>query len=172
MTTLGDLIGDKDEDAFGDFDLSEVQEILGELRETQPHDIAHAELIQQRALRGADILSEFMGKMVKTVGFLESKVNSIKNKAALNYSAPPGARVTADVRRSAAEADPGVEEASIKLARAKAGKIVLEKKFDLLIRQHHHAKDIANGLRRTILGMPTSSFPPRGNEEDVPEGYR
>src|ERR1700733_2328484 len=106
MTTLGDLIGDKDEDAFGDFDLSEVQEILGELRETQPHDIAHAEMIQQRALRGADILSEFLGKMVKTVGFLESKVNSVKNRAALNYVPSDGARLTADMRRAAAEADP------------------------------------------------------------------
>ena len=149
---ISDFLGSQVEEDFLSFDMTEIQEVLLKLKETDPIDLAHAELLQQQALRGADILVEYLGKIVKTVGYLEAKVNNTKNKAALEYKAPEGTRTTIDMRKFAAEASPDVEEAQIKLAKAKATKLVLERKFDILIRAHHNYKDIAMGLRRTILG--------------------
>lgn len=159
---LGDLIGANPEEDFRNFDLTEVQQVLGNLRETDAIDLAHAELLQQQALRGADILAEYMSKMVKTVAHLEAKVNSIKNKVSLDYTAPGGARTTVDMKKWAAECSPEVTTALEKLAEAKGGKVALEKKFDIMVRSHHHYKDIAQGLRRTILGFAPVK---------VPEGY-
>ncbi len=122
-------------------------------------------MIQQQALRGADIISEYLGKIVKTVGYLETRVNSTKNKAALGYQAPDGARTTSDMKKWYSESSPEVEEVQIKLAKAKGAKLVLEKKFDLLIRTHFHYKEIASGLRKTILGYGSQSI------DKVPEGY-
>ena len=68
---LGDFIGDKLEEDFGDFDLSEIQEVLEFLQTDNAIDLAHAEQLQQKALRGADILTEYLGKIVKTVGYLD-----------------------------------------------------------------------------------------------------
>jgi hypothetical protein len=161
---MSDFLGSQVEEDFLSFDMTEIQEVLAKLKETDPIDLAHAELLQQQALRGADILVEYLGKIVKTVGYLEAKVSNVKNKAALEYKAPDGARTTIDMRKFAAEASPEVEAAQIKLARAKATKLVLERKFDLLVRSHHYYKDLTAGLRRTILGYPVSSI-------NIPEGY-
>lgn len=159
---LGDFIGDQLEEEFVNFDLSEIQQVLTKLQYTEAIDLAHAELLQQQSLRGADILTEYLGKIVKTVGYLESKVNSVKNKAALHYQDPNGNRTTSDMKKWFSESSPEVEEFQIKLAQAKASKAVLEKKYDILIRSHHHYKDIAAGLRKTILGYSISK---------IPEGY-
>lgn len=160
---LGDLLGDELEEEFVNFDLTEIQQVLSKLQYTDAIDLAHAELLQQQALRGADILTEYLGKIVKTVGYLESKVNSTKNKVSLDYQAPDGSRTTADMRKWAGESSPEVEEVQIRLAKAKASKMVLEKKYDILIRSHHHYKDIAAGLRKTILGY--------GAPAKIPEGW-
>lgn len=160
---LGDLLGDELEEEFVNFDLTEIQQVLSKLQYTDAIDLAHAELLQQQALRGADILTEYLGKIVKTVGYLESKVNSTKNKVSLEYQAPDGSRTTADMRKWAGESSPEVEEVQIRLAKAKASKMVLEKKYDILIRSHHHYKDIAAGLRKTILGY--------GAPAKIPEGW-
>jgi hypothetical protein len=162
---LGDLLGTELEEEFVNFDLTEIQEVLQSLNDTDPQDLAHAEKLQQLSLRGADILTEYLGKVVKTVGYLETKVNSTKNKVSLEYTAPDGARTTADMKKWAGESSKEVEEVQIKLAKAKASKVVLEKKYDILIRSHHHYKDIAAGLRRTILGYSAST------PGKVPEGY-
>lgn len=161
---LGDLIGINSEEDFRNFDLTEVQQVLEQLRETEVIDLVHAEHLQQQSLRGADILVEYMAKMIKTVTYLEAKVNSVKNKVSLEYLAPDGARTTTDMRKWAAECSSDVSTVLERLAEAKGGKVALEKKFDILIRSHHHYKDIANGLRRTILGYPLSN-------NKVPEGY-
>jgi len=116
---MSDFLGSQVEEDFLSFDMTEIQEVLSKLKETDPIDLAHAELLQQQALRGADILVEYLGKIVKTVGYLEAKVNNIKNKAALEYKAPDGTRTTIDMRKFAAEASPEVEEAQIKLAKEK-----------------------------------------------------
>ncbi|CAB4197068.1 hypothetical protein UFOVP1290_588 [uncultured Caudovirales phage] len=162
---LGDFIGDKLEEDFGDFDLSEIQEVLEFLQTDNAIDLAHAEQLQQKALRGADILTEYLGKIVKTVGYLESKINSVKNAESLAYKAPDGSRTTTDMKIWAGNSSPEVEKISIALAKAKASKMVLEKKYDILIKSHHHYKDIAQGLRKTILGYSVS------DKEPVPEGY-
>ena len=149
--TLGSLIGFDLEEQFQNFDLTEVQQVLVELQSTEVIDLAHAENLQRLSLRGADILSEYIGRMIKTVSYLESQLNKIKNKAALDYKTPDG-KTTMDLRKFAAEASPEVEEINIKLAKAKAGKAVLEKKFDILIKSHHYYKDMALGYKKTIVG--------------------
>jgi hypothetical protein len=163
---LGDYLGTELEDDFMNFDLTEIQQVLERLAETDAIDLAHAELLQQQALRGADILTEFLGKMVKTVAYLEAKVNSTKNKVARDYKDPDGSRTTVDMKKWAGEAAPEVEELQIRLGRAKGSKLVLERKYEILVKSHHHFKDIAQGLRRTILGYSQST-----TNEKVPEGY-
>ena len=162
---LGDLLGSNPEEDFRNFDLTEVQQVLAQLQGTDAIDLAHAELLQQQALRGADILAEYMAKMVKTVSHLEAKVNSTKNKVSLEYLAPDGSRTTTDMRKWAAECSPEVSTAIEKLAEAKGGKVALERKFDIIIKAHHHYKDIAAGLRRTILGYSSTTTEP------TPAGY-
>lgn len=165
---LGDYLGDNLEEDFSNFDLTEIQEVLLYLQESDPVDLAHAEMLQQQSLRGADILTEYLGKIVKTVGYLETKVNSAKNKASLDYKAPDGSKTTTDMKIWAGNSSPEVDEISIRLAKAKASKVVLDKKYDILIKSHHHYKDIAVGLRRTILGYTPTQVTER---EKVPEGY-
>ena len=160
-----DFVGDKLEEDFLEFDLTAIQEVLQSLAEDSAHDLAHAEMLQQQALRGADIISEYLCKVVKTVGYLEAKVNSTKNRAALSYQEPNGNKTTSEMKKWYSESVPEVEELQIKLAKAKASKMVLEKKYDILIKSHHHFKDIASGMRKTILGYNT------GTTEKVPEGY-
>jgi hypothetical protein len=163
---LGELLGNEMEVDFQNFDLSEIQKVLDNLRDIDAIDLAHAELLQQQALRGADILTEYLAKMVRTVGYLESKVSSTKNKVSLEYKAPDGSKTTLDMKKWAAEVSPEVEIVQIKLASAKGSKLYLEKKYDLLIKAHHHFKDIAAGLRRTILGYSVGT-----TNEQVPQGY-
>lgn len=160
--SLSDFLGDSLEENFLEFDLTSIQEVLESLAEESAHDLSHAELLQQKSLRGADILSEYLCKIVKTVSYLETKINSIKNKVSLEYTAPEGTRTTSEMKKWAGESSSEVEELQIRLAKAKASKMVLEKKYDILIRSHHHYKDIAQGLRKSILGYTLTK---------IPEGY-
>ena len=162
---LGDFLGTELEEDFMQFDLSEIQVVLSKLQNTDAIDVPHAELLQQLALRGADILAGYLGKIVKTVGYLETKVNSVKNRVSLEYKAPDGSRTTTDMKLWASGCSEEVEDVQIRLAKAKASKMVLEKKYDILIRAHHHWKDIAAGLRKGVLGY--SNQP----SEPIPEGY-
>jgi len=163
---LGDLLGNELETDFQNFDLSEVQQVLEYLRDTDAIDLVHAEMLQQRALRGADILTEYLGKLTKTVGYLETKVASTKNKVSLEYKASDGARTTLDMKKWAADVSPEVEAVQIKLAEAKGSKLFLERKYEILIKAHHHFKDIAQGLRRTIVGYSQGTI-----GDKIPEGY-
>jgi hypothetical protein len=163
---LGDFLGNELEENFVDFDLTEIQEVLDKLQTTDAIDLSHAELLQQQSLRGADIITGYLGKIVKTVGYLETKVNSTKNKVSLDYKAPDGSRTTADMKKWAGESAPEVEEVQIRLAKAKGSKLVLERKYEILVKSHHHFKDIAAGLRRTILGYSSGT-----TNEKVPDGY-
>lgn len=161
---LGDLLGSNLEEDFRSFDLTEIQRVLQQLQLIEAIDLAHAEHLQQQALRGADILAEYLAKIVKTVAYLETQVNSTKNRVSLDYQAPDGARTTVDMKKWAAEASPEVEKVQIKLAEAKGAKMALERKYEILIKSHHHFKDIAGGLRKTILGYSSTT-------DKVPEGY-
>lgn len=165
---LGDFLGTELEEDFLEFDLTEIQQVLERLQDIDAIDLSHAELLQQQSLRGADVITEYLGKIVKTVGYLETKVNSTKNRLSLDYQAPDGARTTADMKKWAGEASPEVEAVQIKLAKAKGSKLVLERKYEILIKSHHHFKDIATGLRKTILGY---SLGATTASEKVPEGY-
>lgn len=154
---LGDVLGSNLEEDFKNFDLTEIQEVLEQLRDIDAIDLAHAELLQQQALRGADILTGYLSKIVKTVGYLESQVNSTKNKVSLEYVAPDGVRTTVDMKKWAGESSPELEKVQIKLAEAKGAKMALERKYEILIKAHHHFKDIAGGLRKTILGYSSGT---------------
>lgn len=145
------ILGDDIEDNFFDFDITEIQEISTSLQNVDAIDLPHAELLSQQTLRCADILSGYLGKLTKIVSWLDSKVSSAKNKASLDYEAPAG-RTTAEMRKWAGETSPEVESLQSQLAKAKGGKVFLEKKFDVMIKAHHHYKDLATGLRKTILG--------------------
>lgn len=162
---LGDFLGSQLEEEFISFDMTEIQQVLEKLQKTDAIDLAHAELLQQQSLRGADILAEYLGKIVKTVSYLETKVNSTKNGVSLAYQAPEG-RTTAEMKKWAGESSPEVEQVQIRLAKAKGSKIVLERKYEILVKAHHHYKDIASGLRRTILGYSLGA-----PAEKTPEGY-
>lgn len=166
MTTVRDIVGAIGEDEFNDFDLTEVQIVLNNLSSIDAIDLSHAELLSQQSLRCADILSEYLAKIVKTVSYLESKINSTKNKISLEYAAPDGSRTTVEMKKWAGESSPKVDELQEKLAGAKGTKSLLEKKYDIVIKSHHHYKDIAAGLRRTILG-----YKPGATEATAPEGY-
>lgn len=163
---LGDFLGSENEENFMDFDLTEVEMVLGNLRDIDAIDLSHAEALQQQSLRGADIIVSYLGKMVKTIGYLEARVNSTKNKVSLDYRDPDGSRTTIDMKKWAGESSPEVEKVQIKLANAKGSKLVLDRKYEILVKSHHHFKDIAAGLRKTILGYSQSS-----TNEAIPEGY-
>jgi hypothetical protein len=151
ITLISDIIGSGPEDDFLNFDLTEVQATLHELQVTEGIDLAHAESLAQKTLRCADLLAEYLAKLTKTVSYLESRVNSLKNKASLEYESPTG-KTTAEMRKWAGDVSPEVEEFQVKVAKAKGSKSLVEKKFDIIIKAHHHFKDIAAGLRKTILG--------------------
>ena len=148
---LGDFLGSQDEEDFLEFDMTEIKEVSESLQYTEAIDLAHAELLQQQALRGADIIIGYLGKVVKTIGYLEARVNSVKNRVSLEYKAPEG-KTTTDMKIWAANCSTDVEDIQNRLSAAKASKMVLDKKYDILIKSHHHWKDIAQGLRKTILG--------------------
>lgn len=152
---LSQLVGDELEEEFKNFDLTEIQKVLGRLADTDSVDLAHAELLQQQALRGADILSEYLAKIIKTTTYLESKMNAVKNRASLDYKAPDGSKVTADMRKWAGESSPEVEVIATKLAYAKGSKAVLEKKYDILIKAHHFYKELSSSIKRSILSPTT-----------------
>lgn len=162
---LGDLLGNDLEVDFESFDLYEIQQVLDSLKDITAIDLPHAELLQQQALRGADVLIEYQAKIVRTVGYLEAKVNSTKNKVSMEYQAPDGARTTLDMKKWAGETSPEVEKVQIKLASAKGAKLYLDRKYEILVKAHHHFKDIAAGMRKTILGYSS------GAAEKTPEGY-
>jgi hypothetical protein len=163
---LGDFLGNELEEDFMNFDLTEVENVLENLRDIDAIDLSHVEVLQQQALRGADVITSYLGKMVKTIGYLEAKVNSTKNKVSLEYLAPDGSRTTVDMKKWAGESSPEVEAVQIKLANAKGSKLVLDRKYEILVKSHHHFKDIASGLRKTILGYSQST-----TTEPVPNGY-
>jgi len=162
---LRDLVGDKLEEDFLEFDFTEIQLVLSKLKIEDPIDLSHAEMLQQQALRGADIVSEYLGKIVKTTGYLETKVNSTKNRISLEYQATDGSRTTSEMKKCAGESSPEVEKIQIELSKAKGSKVLLEKKYDILIRSHHHYKDIAGGLRKGMINCITNV------SEKCPEGY-
>jgi len=165
---LKDLVGENFEDDFLNFDLTEIQQVLIKLQYTEAIDLPHAEMLQQQSLRGADILCEYLSKLVKVVSYLENKINSAKNKASLEYKSPDGSKVTADMRRWYGEVAPEVEQLQNFLARAKGSKSLLEKKFDIIMKSHYYYRDIAAGLRKTVLGYTPAATT---SVDPVPEGW-
>lgn len=151
--TLGKLIGEAFIDEFENFDLTEVQGVLAGLASDNAIDIAHADMLQQKTLYAADLLITFISKLVKTVSFLETKINSVKNRTALEFEPPEGKKATADMKKAAGESSPEVEAFGLLLAKAKGAKTLLERKYDILIRSHHYYKDISGAQKRGIVSF-------------------
>lgn len=158
--TLGALLGAHDEEEFESYDLTEVKGVLQNLK-LDAIDEGMALFLQQKTLRGADILSVYLARLIKTIAILEAKVTAAKNKASLDYKAVDG-RTTADMKKYAGESDPGVEKLQIRLGRAKGAKQAIASKYEILLKSHHHFKDLALGYRQgnkmTTPGKPTSGW--------------
>jgi hypothetical protein len=154
---VGDFIGDSLEECFLDFDLSEIQKVVKKLQTEDVPTLAQAERLQQEALRAADVLSEHLAKLHKTIHYLEAKTSTVRNKISLEYEPPTGVKPSIELRKMAGEASQEVLDYEIKIAKAKGAKTVLERKYEIIIKSHHHYKDIANGLRKTIQGFSTPS---------------
>jgi vacuolar-type H+-ATPase subunit I/STV1 len=151
-----DLIGDIDDD-YINYDISEIENILESLNDTEAIDIAHAEYLQQQALRCADLLSVYLSRITKVSYYLDSLLNYEKNKCALDYKDPAGNKVTADQRKYASESTPEVLKLIKQLSIVKGTKVLIEKKYDILIKTHHHYKDIASGIRKSIVSTDTNN---------------
>jgi len=152
-----DLVGDSLDDAVFEFDLTEVQEVVSKLQSEDVPTLAQAERLCQEALRGADVLSEHLAKVHKIMNYLEAKVSSVRNKIALDYTSSDDKRVSIELRKMAGEASQEVLDIEIELAKVKGAKTLLEKKYDIIIKAHHHYKDIAAGLRKTMVGYNGSA---------------
>jgi len=159
MTTLKDYLGNDDFSSFESFDLTKIKEILNYLSVEDPIDIAHAEKLQQKALWGANLITDYLTQVVKVSNVLESKISALKNKAALEYKNTDDKKVTADLRKYAAESDPKVEEYNDLLAKAKAARVFLEKKYDLLIKTHYFFKEVCIGYKRETGTVSIDSKP-------------
>jgi hypothetical protein len=151
---LKQLVGDTFTDNFEEFDLAVVQQVLASLSTDQAIDIAHSEKLQQKTLFAADLLTEYLAKLIKTVSYLESKMNSVKNKVSLEYNAPEGGKTTADMKKQAGESSEEVEKLALQLAKAKGAKSLVERKYELLLKAHHHFKDLSSNQKKTF-GIPS-----------------
>lgn len=158
--TLGQLMGTQNIEPWEEFDLTEVQQVLKSLRDNEAFDIAHAEFLQHRALYAAEILIDMIAKMIKTSGFIEARINTVKNKAALEYKCDDDKiRVTAEMRKQAGESHPEVEELGLLLARTKGARSALEKKYDVLIKMHYYFKELAQGQKQSVITGTSKSIP-------------
>ena len=147
-----DLVGDNLDDAVFDFDLTEVQAVVKRLQSEAVPTLAEAEKLSQEALRGADILSEHLAKVHKIMNYLDAKAASVRNKIALDYVNTSGKNTSIELRKMAGESSQEVLDIEIELAKIKGAKTLLEKKYDIIVKAHHHYKDIAAGYRKTING--------------------
>ena len=153
-----DLVGNNLDDAVFEFNLTEVQEVVSKLQSEDVPTLPQAERLCQEALRGADVLSEHLAKVHKIMNYLEAKGASVRNNIALNYVPATGIKPSKELRKMAGEASQEVLDIEIELAKVKGAKTLLEKKYDIIIKAHHHYKDIAAGLRKTIMGYNSSSI--------------
>ena len=149
QVTIGNIIGGSFDDEVDNFDMTEVQELVAELQNTEVPDLTHAEYLQQRALRAADILTEYLGKIVKVLAYYEALGNRTKNLVALKYENPSG-KTTQEDKKRAGESSEELMEIETKVARIKGAKAVIEKKFEIVIRMYHGNKDVALGLRKSL----------------------
>lgn len=145
--TLGSIIGSKPVEEFENFNMTEVQYVLSKLSFDQVIDEGSALLLAQQSLNAADILIEFIAKLTKSVSILDSKVTNLKNKVALAYKTADG-RTTAEMKKQAGESDPGVLSLQEQLAKAKGAKAAVEYKYEVVVKAHHHFKDLAGGHRK------------------------
>jgi hypothetical protein len=155
--TLGSILGTQNVEPFEDFDLTEIQKVLHALSSEDPFDIGQCEWLQQRTLYAAELLIDMIAKLVKTVSFLETRLNGVKNKVALEYKPTDGTRLTAEMRKQAGESAPEVEELGLKLAQAKGARSALERKYEILLKMHYHLKELGSNQKQSIVSGASKS---------------
>lgn len=154
IVTVKDIIGNGFDDEFEDFDMTEIQELVSELQSNQLPDLASSEYMMQRSLRCADLIGEYLCKLVKLVSYYEALANKTKYAVALAYEDPKGGKTTQEAKKWAGESSVELLEIEIKIAKIKGAKAVLEKKFEIVIRMFHSIKDMASGMRKSLsMGM-------------------
>ena len=130
------------------FDLTEVQEIISEMREMEVIDLAHADLKQQMCLFLADKLNDHCAVLTKQISKLESNLSVEKNKASLDYKAEEG-KTTTDMKVWAGNCAPKVIEIQNSLASLKGVLFLLSKKSDLVLKSFYYFKALSDSYRRT-----------------------
>lgn len=158
MTTIREMLGDdSDAESILSFDLAPIQDALVDLSDTQATDIAHAEFLQKRCLFAADSLCEYIGRLVKLISYLDNKINSTRNRSALNYKTPDGTKVTADMRLFASKSA-DVDDLENILSKAKGAKVLLDRKYEILIKAHHFYKEVASGYKGVMKSTNATSY--------------
>ncbi len=146
---IRDIIGDKMEEDFLEFDYTYIQETLNEVSNSATPNLAMAEYLQFKCLSAADVLIEYSGKLIKYSTYLDNKITSMRNRHAMEfYAANP--KAAADIRAMSLKSCPDADELENTSAQLKGTRAIIEKKFDLLIKAHHHYKEVASRLNRMI----------------------
>lgn len=149
MATLGNILGQDLVENFSSWDLSEIEEVIAILSVGDAYNLSLAEHLQRQTLHGANILATYLAKMAKCISYLESHLMLLKSQVALQIS---GEKITTAQRAEAVENDSKVQESLQTLLKTKGIKSLLEKKLEILLRANFHYKEVAQGLRRTVLG--------------------
>jgi hypothetical protein len=166
--SVTNIIGEDDVDDFLNFNLTSIQGVISKLSLDQAVDEANALMLQQYALLAADKILEFIAKTTKTAHNLEHQANQAYNLAALNFKPSDGSKPTMEMRKMAGEADPAVYTIQMRIGKAKGLKAALDRKYDVLIKAHHHFKDIVNSHRKMNNTNPLSSQSIGNKSEGVP----
>lgn len=155
MPTLKDIVVKDDMDAYLSFDMTEIDVILSSLKNTTACDIATSEFLQQQSLRCADIIAELLSQIVYVYSNLESELSFVKNKTSFDFKPSDDKKNTADMRKYAGESHSNIPQLTQKISAAKAARDLCQRKYELLIKAHHHYKEISTSMRKTIISNNT-----------------
>jgi hypothetical protein len=139
------------DEIFLDFDLTEIQELVKQLQNETVHDVAAADNLQRQALVCADLLAEYIAKLIKIISHLDVKESRIRNKVSLEFNkGEDGKAASMALRKLAGDASEEAEEVGYIIAKAKGTKALLEKKYDVIIKAHHFYKEISQSFRKNM----------------------
>jgi hypothetical protein len=155
---LGAVLG------FADFDpekidISEIKELTDAIPKDGNVDVAIAESLATKFLRGADRCAEILAQLTWWEAKMEDEKRHAIAKASLVTAAQKGLKTATD-RRTYADADPECLKACEASNKAKAMKQWFKNKHDSLVSAHYLMKDIAKGGRshQRAGGQPDSAW--------------
>jgi hypothetical protein len=155
---LGAVLG------FADFDperidISEIRELTEAIPRDGNVDVAVAESLATRFLRGADRCAEILAQLTWWEAKADDEKRRVLAHASLVTAAQKGLK-TATERRTYAEGDLEYLKACEASNRAKAMKQWFKNKHDSLVSAHYLMKDIAKGARphQRASGQPDGAW--------------